>query len=82
MFDDQNNRMDERFVKSDKRHDVIQEKIDDLQDQTVNLGDKIDVNNREIDGKIKIIKTTMITRAEFEELKEKVDKLEKSFASG
>ena len=73
--------MQKMFDESNARLDKLEKKVDGLSDQVEDLDEKITVNDRIVNGKIKLIKSTSVSREEFEELREKVNKLEKSFAS-
>ena len=69
--------------KEERRKEVqeLKEEIQGVSEQVENLDEKIDANYKNTSGKIKAMKATSVSRAEFEDLRDEVQRLKKSFAS-
>jgi hypothetical protein len=81
LHDEQRKRIDKLEEKMDNRFDGTDMKLENIQEQIENIDDKVDANYKNTNGKIKAMKATSVSREEFEELRDEVHRLKKSFAS-
>jgi len=80
LHDEQNKRIDRLEDKVVGGFAQVNENIYDLREQVENLDEKVDANYKNTNGKIKVVKATSVSREEFEELRDEVVRLKKSFA--